>query len=358
MTDLHKAAIESECATPLTVALLALPETTAGTLYGMFELFASAGRDWDFLVTGKPGPSKARPIVVSPDGRRFRAANGIWVQPDHSFETCPPAELICISDLFVAPGEEIAGRYDAAIAWLRRREAEGVTLAAACSGALLLAEAGLLDGRDATTHWGYCDGLARRYPKVNLHPARVLVATGDGQRVITSGGGTSWQDLALFLIARFLGLEEAMRLARVYLMDWHRHGQLPFAALSGAQQVEDATIAACQEWIAENYMTSSPVAAMVQRSEMAERSFKRRFASVTGMSPMDYVHTLRLEEAKQLLETSDLAVEAVANEVGYEDASFFRRLFRRKVGITPTDYRRRFGGFRRALQAVSGVAAE
>lgn len=353
MTDRDPAAIGPERATPLTVALLALPESTAGTLYGMFELFASAGRDWDFLVTGKPGPSKARPIVVSPDGQRFRAANGIWVQPDCSFETCPPAELICVPDLFVAPGENIAGRYEAAIQWLRRREAEGATLAAACSGSLLLAETGLLDGCDATTHWGYCDGLARRYPKVKVHPARVLVATGEGQRLITSGGGTSWQDLALFLIARFLGLDEAMRLARVYLMDWHRHGQLPFAALSGAQQVEDRTIAACQEWIAENYTMTSPVAAMVRRSGMPERSFKRRFASTTGMSPMDYVHTLRLEEAKQLLETSDLDIEAVANEVGYEDASFFRRLFRRKVGITPTDYRRRFALFRQALQSAS-----
>lgn len=144
-----------------------------------------------------------------------------------------------------------------------------------------------------------------------------------------------------------------MRLARVYLMDWHSHGQLPFSALVRARQVEDNRVAVCQEWIAEHYAEPGPVAAMAALSGLPERSFKRRFAKATGMAPLDYVHTLRLEEAKQMLETTDLPVEAVANEVGYEDASFFRRLFRRKVGMTPADYRRRFGAFRRALQAAT-----
>ncbi|HIC82708.1 MAG TPA: helix-turn-helix domain-containing protein [Kiloniellaceae bacterium] len=348
-----KESAQGAATTPPTVALVALPDTSASTLYGMYDIFCSAGRDWDFLTTGKAGASALRPLVVAETSAPFPAANGVILTPDLTFADCAPPQIVCIPDVFVAPGALVPGRYDAVIGWLRRCYAAGSTLAAACSGSLLLAETGLLDGQDATTHWGYCEALGQSYPAVTVHPARALVASGDGQRLITSGGGTSWQDLALYLVARFLGQDEAMRLGRVYLADWHSHGQLPYSALARVRQVEDNRIAASQEWIADHYAEAGPVAAMAARSGLPERSFKRRFAKATGMTPLDYVHTLRLEEAKQILETTDLAIEAVAQEIGYEDASFFRRLFRRKVGMSPADYRRRFGGFRKALTAAA-----
>jgi len=114
-------------------------------------------------------------------------------------------------------------------------------------------------------------------------------------------------------------------------------------------------IARCQSWIAEHYHEPAPVAAMVRLSGLAERSFKRRFALATGMAPLEYVHTLRLEEGKQMLEATDSPVEAIAHEVGYEDAGFFSRLFRRHVQLTPAQYRRRFGSMRRALQGAGGA---
>ena len=216
---------------------------------------------------------------------------------------------------------------------------------------MLLAETGLLNGHEATTHWAYCDALARRYPAVKVHAQRALVVSGEGQRLVMAGGGTSWLDLALYLIARFVGVEAAMQVARINLIDWHTIGQQPFARLARSRQVEDAVIARCQTWIAEHYHESAPVAAMVRLSGIAERSFKRRFQQATGMAPLEYVHTLRLEEAKHMLESSDQPIEAIANEVGYEDAGFFSRLFRRKVNLTPAQYRKRFGSMRRALQA-------
>jgi transcriptional regulator GlxA family with amidase domain len=140
-----------------------------------------------------------------------------------------------------------------------------------------------------------------------------------------------------------------MQVARINLIDWHSVGQQPFARLAMSRQTEDAVIARCQSWIAENYASASPVAQMARLSGLAERSFTRRFGLATGMAPLEYVHTLRLEEAKQMLESGEEPVEAIANEVGYEDAAFFSRLFRRKVGLTPAQYRRRFGSLRRAL---------
>jgi transcriptional regulator GlxA family with amidase domain len=289
-------------------------------------------------------------VIVSAAGQAFRSPNGLTVEPQGTLDSVVP-DVVAIPDLMVAPEEDIGGRHGAETRWLAERYAAGATLATACTGALLMAEAGVLDGQDVTTHWAYCDAMAARYPTVRLHPNRALIVTGSEQRLVMAGGGTSWHDLALFLIARYVGVEEAMRVARLHLLDWHHVGQQPFAALTRNRQATDAVIADCQTWIAEHYDRDAPVAAMAKRSGLAERSFKRRFAEATGMSPLEYVHALRLEETKHMLETTDLSVEAVANQVGYEDASFFGRLFRRKVGLTPAQYRKRFSSLRRALEA-------
>jgi transcriptional regulator GlxA family with amidase domain len=141
--------------------------------------------------------------------------------------------------------------------------------------------------------------------------------------------------------------------ARLNLIDWHHIGQQPFAHVASARQVDDAVIGRCQEWIADHYAHAAPVAGMTAYSGLAERSFQRRFKLATGLTPMAYVQTLRIEEAKHLLETTESPVEAVAEEVGYDDAAFFTRLFRRSVNLTPAHYRRRFGGLRAVLACPS-----
>lgn len=330
------------------IALLAIPEVAASTLYGMFDVLASAGRDWASLVEGREGESVLDPRVVSLRGHGTMAiANGIQIMPEEDDGAIP--DVVCVPEVAVAPGAVLNESHRAEIAWLRRCYEAGAIVATSCSGALLLAETGLLNGVEATTHWAYCDALAS-YPGVQVLPKRALVVSGEGGRLIMAGGGTSWEDLALYLVARLVSVEEAMHIAKLFLIDWHDVGQLPYAALARNRQVDDAVIARCQVWIAEHYDQPSPVAAMIQLSELSERSFNRRFKQATGMAPIEYVHTLRLEEAKQLLESGDEPVEAVAQDVGYEDAAFFGRLFRRKVGLTPTQYRKRFRGLRRALE--------
>lgn len=332
------------------VALMAWPEVTASMLYGMYDLFASAGRDWSFLTKGVAGEPRMHPYVVAARQSGFLALNNIWIKPDYGLDDCPVPAIVCVPDFMIAPGESWAGRFDAEVTWLRKCYGAGATMASACTGALLLAEAGLLDGLDATIHWAYSETLTLNYPGVRVHPDRALVVNGAEHRIVMGGGATSWQDLALFLIGRFVGLKEAMEVAKVYLIEGHDMGQQPFASLVMNKQAHDALIAKCQEWIGAHYAEPTPVAAMIKLSGLPERSFVRRFSKATGMSPLDYVHTLRLEEAKQMLETEDLPVEAIASEVGYEDSSFFGRLFHRKVGLTPAQYRRRFGSLRRALR--------
>ena len=338
---------------PLRAALLAPPEFTASTLFGVYDLLAAAGRDWDLVVSGVMGESRIQPSLVARTRDRLQASNGTWLEPDFAFEEFGRPDIVCIPDLFIAPEESLQGRYDPELEWIRRWYGEGSVIGTACGGSLLLAEAGLLDGLDAASHWGYCDVMAERYPAVKVQPNRALVITGDEQRIVMAGGGSSWYDMALYLIARLLGIEEAMRVARVYLIDWHHIGQQPFASLARNRQVEDAVIAKCQEWIATNYDHESPVSAMTELSGLPERSFKRRFAKATSTRPIEYVQTIRLEEAKQILETTDRPVEAVAHDVGYEDLSYFGRLFKRNVGLTPAQYRKRFGSLRKVLAEVA-----
>jgi len=334
---------------PVDVAILAFPETSASVTYGMYDLLMAAGRDWGFVVSGHPGAALMHPRIVAARQQTFVVANDVPITPQAGLDHAANPRIVCVPELALPPTDALTGRFTAEIGWLKRCYANGATIATACSGAVLLAEAGLLDGQEATTHWAYCDALRTRYPRIKVRKERALVVSGEGQRLVMAGGGTSWQDLALYLIARFAGIEAAMHVARINLIDWHAIGQQPFARLARSRQVDDAEIARCQTWIAEHYQEPAPVAAMVQVSGLAERSFKRRFQQATGMSPLEYVHTLRLEEAKQMLETTDAPVETIAHEVGYEDAGFFSRLFRRQVSLTPAQYRRRFGSMRRAL---------
>lgn len=335
---------------PITAALLAFPECSASVVYGMYDLFMSAGRDWDVYVGNAPGPQLMRPRIFASRADGFTAGNGLRIHPEATLSARPLPDLVCVPDLAILPGESLSGRFEAEIAWLRECHAAGAIIGAACTGAILLAEAGLLDGQDATTHWAFCDDMQRTYPAVNVRPRRALVVSGNEQRLVMAGGGTTWLDLAVYLIARLISVEAAVQVARVHLINWHDIGTQPFARLARSRQTGDREIGRCQEWIASNYRERAPVNAMVQLSGLPERSFKRRFLHATGLSPLQYVHTMRIEEAKQMLESGVESVERIAEEVGYEDAGFFSQLFRRNVGLTPAQYRRRFGSLRRTLQ--------
>ena len=336
---------------PVSVAILVYPETTGAVVYGMYDILSSVGRDWELITEGRPGNQRIRPFLVSRQREPFSIGNGVPVRPETTLDECPPVPYVIVPEVNVPPETPLAPMFSSELEWLRQRYAAGAVLAAGSSGPMLFAEAGLLDGHEATTHWGYCDAMRARFPRIRVHGQRTLVISGDEQRLVMAGGGASFLDLTLYLIARMLDVESAMRVARVNVIDWHHVGQQPFARLARTRQVEDAVIARCQSWIAEHYDEPAPVRGMVRLSGLAERTFKRRFQNATGMSPLEYVHTLRLEEAKQMLEAGDEPVEAIANAVGYEDAGYFSRLFKREVNLTPAQDRKRFSVLRRTLDA-------
>ncbi|HLT91375.1 MAG TPA: helix-turn-helix domain-containing protein [Woeseiaceae bacterium] len=332
----------AQSATASSVCLLALPETTPTSLYGLLEVFSAVGVSWNELTGESVHVPPLAPRIVSRDGKPFTSIQGMHFTPACAITDVERCDIAIVTDLALGPEADPRGRWPEETAWMRAQLERGAIVCSVCTGALFLAEAGMLDGLDATTHWGATAIFSRCYPRVRLVPERILCPTGPDQRIVTGGGSSAWADLALYLVARTRGAAEAVRIAKIFVLGDHADGQLPFTAMNRHRYHEDGVIGRCQAWIAEHYVEPNPVARMVEYSGLAARTFKRRFRQATGYTPVDYVQALRVEEAKQWLEASDEPVDAIAHKVGYEDPAYFRKLFKRRTGITPGRYRQRF----------------
>lgn len=334
----------------VSVSLLAVAETTPAVLYGLLEVLSAVGAEGPGANGAKPSSRRMRPSIVSSRGGTFVTANGVPFPATVPLADVGASDVAIVTDLDLVGDVDPRGRWAAEAAWLRRQHENGAVICSVCTGSVLLAEAGLLNGVEATTHWAAVPILTECYPAVRMKPERILCAGGPDDRIVTSGGSASWADLALYLIARFCGAAEAMRISKIFVLGDHSDGQLPFAMMARPRRHDDAVVGECQAWIAEHYAEANPVARMVARSGLPERTFKRRFKSATGYTPLEYVQTLRIEEAKQMLESASVSVDAVGEAVGYRDPASFRRLFKRRTGVTPARYRQRF-------RSIAGLAA-
>lgn len=322
-------------------AVLAMPCVGTSTVFSILDVLASVGRDWEMLHGDTPRAQVFEASLLSLDGAPYADVNGRRITPDGSLDAFGQPDLVIVPDLHLDPNLPPPEAFGPLADWIKQAHANGAMVASVCSGALLLAETGLLNGVDATTHWGYCDTIARRFPEVRLRRERILVPAGEGHRVVTAGGASAWGDLMLYLIGRLAGEQEARRVAKVYLLQPHTEGQLHYASLVAGRQHDDALVAEAQVWAADNYALATPVAAMAARCGLTERSLLRRFRKATGQTPVDYIQTLRIEEAKQMLETTDAPIEEIAAEVGYSETSSFRNAFKRRVGMAASAYRRK-----------------
>ncbi len=327
---------------PLSIGLLAVPEVSGAVVYGLHEVFTCVGTVWDSLTGKSTQARRILPRIVGRSTTPLRTTLGASLLADHTFdeEYCP--DVVIVGDLHVGVADDAKHNWGSEGQWLRKQYERGALICAVCTGAIMLAEAHLLDGLEATTHWSARRAFEECYPTVALRPERILVPAGDGHRIVTSGGSASWTELALYLVARFCGEDEARRIAKVFLFGDRKDGQLPFASMVRPKQHEDAVIAQSQIWVAYHYAVANPVSKMAELSGLSARTFKRRFVKTTGYNPLDYVQSLRMEEAKQMLETTDDPIDEVGAAVGYEEPNSFRRLFKRTTGITPHQYRVRF----------------
>jgi transcriptional regulator GlxA family with amidase domain len=331
-----------EAVLSIEVLILAIPETAGSALYGMLDVLASTGQVWPTLLRSGDRRQCFEVRIVSPDGRLFTCGNRIPVNPDCAIHDDPSAPIVILPELWLGPDETLSGRYPDVIEWIRRRHATGSTIYSACSGAILLAETGLLDGCPATSHWAYQDLFRQRFPQVRFDPAPNLVYAEPQGRIVTAGGTTSWHDLALHLISRHAGPEEALRIAKVYLLKWHPEGELPYGALVRPLPHRDGIVRKMENLLKDVFQSPDALTQAVAASGIPERTIKRRFKAATGVPLIDYLQNVRIEHGKSLLETTGQSVEEISAQAGYSDVSFFRRLFKRLVGLTPLAYRQMF----------------
>lgn len=324
------------------IILLVAPGTSPSVLFGLYDVLYSVGAVYADMTVGIPSPEAMQVQIVSADGQPFRCLGDILIEPHAAIHEVDRADAVVVCDMYTPINVAPIGNYPAVTGWLRSLHAGGALLASVCTGSLVLAEAGLLDGRQAAAHWAYGEMFRRCYPGVTMKKGCILCLSEEADRIVTAGGVTSWQDLAIYLVARFCGQAQARETAKVHLLSGHEDGQLPFAAMNRSIEGGDAAIAECQRWIVGNFATPNPVERMARISGLNPRTFARRFKAATGHTPIDYVQALRVEEAKLLLETRRLPPDEIGGAVGYEDPASFRRMFRRKAGLSPAAYRRKF----------------
>ena len=335
-------AVTTTGTSPIEVGIVAVAETAGSALYGMVDVLSAVGNIWQTLVRAEPLAPVFNVKVVSPHADAFTCANGIPVSPDEMVLNDPQPEIVIVPEIWLGPDESLQGRYSELMDWIKRRHAAGAYVYSACSGAILLAETGLLNGCEATSHWGYADMFREKYPDVRFNSEPNLVFAEPSGRIVTAGGTTSWHDLAIHIIARHCSPGESLRIAKVYLLKLHTEGQLPYASLQRNLSHADSVVGECELWLARNFRDTDAIGKVVNHSNLAERTLKRRFKAATGTTLIERLQGLRVEEAKRQLEQTSVSVDEICHDVGYEDASFFRRLFKRLTGLSPSQYRRMF----------------
>ncbi len=327
------------------VSLLMIPEADASSLSGMYTVL-------NLYKNVVPDTVEFVAEVVAPDGLYRAAAGnppcasnslGLPVILERSLSQTERTDVVIIPSLFTdANGEWHTGNHPEIVDWIRGLYAAQTLICSSCTGALLLAETGLLDGREATQHWAFEHTFRRNFPQVKLNAAKVLVTAGDDDRIVMSGASAAWHDLVLYLIGRHVGPAAARAVAKFFLLQWHSEGQAPYITFHENTRHDDAVILAAQHWLRENSHKATPVESAIRQSGLTERSFNRRFRNATGLTPISYAQNLRIDEAKRYLETTPTPVDEISAMIGYEDPSFFRRVFKRLTGMTPRDYRRKF----------------
>ncbi len=337
----------------LDVTVLFLDRGHASTAAGPLEVFRDAGVLWNVLRHESAEP-RFRVRSASIGGLPVRPDAPYTIQPDLALDDVGATDLVFVPSAGLGL-EELLARNAPVIEFLRGARAGGARIASVCSGVALAAAADVLDGRPATTHWGLVDAYRARFPRVDWRP-EALVTESDG--VYCGGGVHAALDLALYLVEKLCGRALAVQCAKSLLIDMPRACQTGFAVLPMGARHADAAIHRAEEWIHRHCREELRFAALARELGMSPRTFIRRFKAATGLAPIDYLQQLRVRAAQRLLEEDDATVQQVGRAVGYEDAAFFRGLFKRHTGLTPDGYRRRFAAGAGAASISSTASAK
>ena len=322
--------------------MLVYPGVVAMDIYGPLEAFATAN-----MIAGRP---LYRLAIAGMTAAPVETSLGIPIVPSIGVADIEqPIDTLLVSGGF---GQAEASGDERLLAWLRTWELRARRCGSICTGAFILAAAGLLDGKRATTHWAMVDELSRRYPGVSVEADRIFVRDGD---VYTSAGVTSGIDLAISMIEEDHGRMLALRVARSLVVYLKRpSGQSQFSNLLLAQFAASPQVRQVQEWALENLGADLGVKVLAARAHMSERTFRRAFSEETGETPHDFVERIRVDAARSLFEEAQLSVQVVATKCGFDSVDTLRRAFMRRLGVTPQQYLRRFRADQDEARAGAG----
>ncbi|TBU96654.1 GlxA family transcriptional regulator [Pseudomonas dryadis] len=319
---------------PLTrVSILATPGVFASTLM--------QARDFFHMASLRHGKRQGLGLVptfeirlVSPDGLPVRSFSDVLIPVDGTLDDADVIILPAFWDDFDAQRE----RHPQVLPWLRERHAAGASLCGEATGVFWMAATGLLDGKEAATCWRFFGEFAERFPQVLLNQDKHL---SDADNLYCCAGPTSACDLYIYLIERFCGTSVAQGVARDILYEVRRNYTPGRIGFGGQKQHHDLNILQIQHWLEEHFAERFRFEDVAREHGMSIRNFMRRFHNATGDKPLHYLQRLRIETARGLLSTSRKSIKTVSYEVGYDDASFFARLFRLHTGLSPNQYRQR-----------------
>lgn len=311
--------------------LLILDNSPVTSITGPMEIFSLANS------LSKP-EHRLQLSLASLDGQPVSCLGGLQLSVHGKLEDHKDADLIIIG----AIGHPSARpeHFDTSIlSWLQANHAQGAKIASICTGAFVLAATGLLDQKKATTHWQCSDLFQQRFPNVLLQSEKMLTKQ---ENLYCSGGASAYQDMSIFLIREFYGDEIAIQCAKAILIDGDRCSQSQYASFLPTRQHSDELIHQIQDWLALHLIEEFTIVDLAKQIHLSERQFKRRFKQATSESPLAYIQALRIETAKKSLETSKRTIESISRHSGYDDVRFFRQLFKRMTGLSPSEYRTKF----------------
>jgi transcriptional regulator GlxA family with amidase domain len=332
----------------INIYVLGFDQALASAITGIVDLFALAGVTWN-RIQHQDTAMAFNVQLASNHGKNIHCINNLKLAPHCSFDdlehtldldTSNSLESnILVVPTIGGPIQQTLDNNPELIQLLRKAHHSGWTIAGNCTGNFLLAEAGILDGKAATTHWGFETEFKQRFPQINLQAEQLI--TRD-ENIFCAGGGIAWFDLGLHIIERSIDFETAMQTAKAFVIDYRRDSQLSYSLMRIAKPHQDDLVNKIQAIIEQDCTLSLSIEDLATQYNVSQRTLIRRFNNALGIPPNTYLQSVRIERARKMLEESDFNVDTVMNKIGYEDASSFRRLFKKKTGLTPTEYRNRF----------------
>ncbi|MBL4887333.1 MAG: helix-turn-helix domain-containing protein [Flavobacteriaceae bacterium] len=312
----------------------------AYTLMGPYDVLSAAGYCSQQVASDKP-PIVINISIVGINKGILMCHNGIKIECQKGLDDVNQTDLIIIPSMKLLRGPFFK-KYPQLKEWITGHHKKGAVIASICVGSFLLAETGLLDGKIATTHWAFADSMAEQFPQIAIHNNNIIT---EQDNIICAGGGTSWEDLVMYLLEKYSTVDTANYVGQLFLLKPHLQGQKPYKQLKSVVTHEDLTIKESQCWIEKHLSETDVLFTTTENSGLHERTFKRRFKKATKQSPNEYIQNYRIDAAKNLLLTTGCTIKKISERVGLNDGSYFRRLFKRKTGMTAQNFRQEFSTY-------------